>query len=104
LLADCLPSSLREAQAEFLAPLALAEPVIGLQMVAMLRGWGIGRVSLSRTVGRKAELLEYLVDAGIGIDLRDPPDAQALLSAVLLGPDSITADLQRPSLRLPARV
>jgi hypothetical protein len=104
LLADRFPSSLREAQAEFLAPLALAEPFIGLQMVAMLQVWGIGRVSLSWTVGRKAELVEYLLDAGMGIDLRDLPDGGALLSAVLLGPDSITADLQRPPVFLPARV
>lgn len=104
LLADRLPSSLREAHADFLAPLALAEPVIGLQMIAMLRGWGIDRVSLSWNVGRKAELLEYLLDAGMGIDLRDLPDAEALLSAVLLGPDSITADLQRQPVCVPARV
>lgn len=102
LLADRFPRSLREAQADFLAPLALAEPVVGLQMIAMLRSWGIDRVSLSWNVGRKAELLEYLLDAGMGIDLRDLCDAEALLSAVLLGPDSITADLQRPPVFLPA--
>jgi phosphoglycolate phosphatase-like HAD superfamily hydrolase len=101
-LADRFPGSLLEAAGDFLAPLVLGVPDTALQIATMLADWGIERVSLSWGTEHMADLLAFFTSAGLGVDLRDPPDPEAFLRAVLLEPASITADLRRPEARTKA--
>ena len=91
------PGSIVQCPIDFLVPLLLAAPAFAQDALAMLRDWGITRVSLDwRTPGVRAAL-DIAEHAGWEVNLYGVPDLESFLEAALLLPASVTADFNFPA-------
>jgi beta-phosphoglucomutase-like phosphatase (HAD superfamily) len=90
------PDAIVQCPVDFLAPLVRAEPTSAEATLRMLAGWGISRFSVAWGSEHTRPLLERLEDWGYEVNLYAVPDHDAFLQAVLLLPDSLTADFNFP--------
>ena len=65
-------------------------------VLRMLAGWGITRLSVRWGVGCTRSMLEQIQAWGYEVNLYAVPDLALFLQAVLLLPDSLTADFNFP--------
>jgi hypothetical protein len=81
---------------DFLAPLVLAEPSRAHAILRMLADWGITRFSVAWGSEHTRPVLDQLADWDYEVNLYAVPDLDGFLQAVLLLPDSLTADFNFP--------
>jgi phosphoglycolate phosphatase-like HAD superfamily hydrolase len=91
---DCLPQATISCAADFLAPLVFGALEHAIDVLDVLRDWGVDRLSIQWEQPRVRDLIGELERWGREVDVGGIADAEALLQAALLLPRSVTA---RPS-------
>ena len=90
------PNSVRQCPIDFLVPLVLAAPELAADVLELLGGWGITRLSLDwRTTGAR-DVLDAVEQLGWEVNLYGVPDLESFLEAAILLPASVTADFNFP--------
>ena len=90
------PNSVRQCPIDFLVPLLLAAPEMAADVLELLGGWGITRLSLDwRTTGAR-DVLDAVEQLGWEVNLYGVPDLESFLEAAILLPASVTADFNFP--------
>jgi hypothetical protein len=96
-LLDAHPHAVIQCSVDFLAPLILAMPRMAREILAMLEGWGITRLSISWKTEAKRQVFEHLDRWGYEVNFYDVPDLEAFLQAALMLPRSLTAEFSFPA-------
>jgi phosphoglycolate phosphatase-like HAD superfamily hydrolase len=92
LLRSAMPHSTISCQVDFLSPLVFGALEHALDLLDVLRAWGVDRLGLSWWAPRVRELVGELERWGREVDVCGIDDAESLLQAALLLPTSVTAD------------
>jgi len=79
--------------ADFLAPLVFGALEHALELIEVLRRWGINRFSLNWRQPRVRELIGQLERWGAEVDVTDIQDSESMLQAALLLPRSVTVNV-----------
>ena len=98
-LLDAHPRAVIQCPVDFLAPMILAMPRMARDILTMLEGWGITRLSVSWRTEAKRQVFEQLDRWGYEVNIYDVPDLEAFLQAALMLPRSLTADFNFPAWR-----
>lgn len=98
-LRRALPEAVVQCPVDFLVPLLLAAPQQAREVLAMLRGWGIDRLSLDWQSDHKRTVIGRLEDWGYAVNIYNVPDLESFLQAALLCPASVTSDFNFPKWR-----
>jgi phosphoglycolate phosphatase-like HAD superfamily hydrolase len=91
------PEAVVQCPVDFLGPLMLAAPEHARSVLHELTTWGIDRFSVGWGRDHTWSLLERLAEWGYSVNVYAIPDHGAFLRAVLLLPDSLTADFNFPA-------
>jgi len=99
------PTSTISCTADFLAPLVFGALEHALELIEVLREWGIDRFSLTWNQARVRELIGQLERWGVAVDVTGIDGGESLLQAALLLPRSVCgdADTLLPTMRSSAR-
>jgi hypothetical protein len=95
-LAQAHPGAILQCPIDPLCPLILHMPQQALPPLEHLRSWGINRLSLSWQLPSLSTLVDQLRSWGFAVNIYGVPNLSSFLQAVLLLPDSITADFNFP--------
>jgi hypothetical protein len=87
------PQSTISCPADFLAPLVFGALEHALELIEVLREWGIDRFSLTWRQARVRELIGQLERWGVEVDVTGIDDTEMMLQAALLLPRSVTVDV-----------
>lgn len=87
------PMSTVSCPADFLAPLVFGALEHALELIEVLRHWGINRFSLNWRQPRVRELIGQLERWGAEVDVTDIQDSESMLQAALLLPRSVTVNV-----------
>lgn len=90
------PRAIIQCTSNFLVPLVLGAPHKAKDIVAMLRDWGVNRVSIDWRTDGNSLVLSQIKDWGMEVNLYKMPDLHAFLQAILLLPKSVTSDFNFP--------
>jgi beta-phosphoglucomutase-like phosphatase (HAD superfamily) len=94
LLRSAMPQATISCPADFLSPLVFGALEHALELLDVVREWGVDRLGLSWWAPRVRELVGELERWGREVDVCGIDDAESLLQAALLLPASVTADAQ----------
>jgi phosphoglycolate phosphatase-like HAD superfamily hydrolase len=92
------PAAIVSCPVDFLGPILLAAPYAAPDLLALLKDWGVSRLSL-RWSWESRMLLDDLEERGWEVNVYGVPDLEAFLQAALLLPTSVTADFNFPDWR-----
>ena len=90
------PDAIVQCPIDFLAPLVLAAPNRARAILRMMADWGITRFSVAWGSEHTRPVLDRLEEWDYEVNLYAVPDLDGFLQAVLLLPDSLTADFNFP--------
>jgi glycerophosphoryl diester phosphodiesterase len=90
------PAAIVQCPVDFLGPLVVAVPKRARAVLRTLASWGISRFSVGWGGDHTALMLERLQRWGHTVNLYGVPDLESFLRAVLLLPQSLTADFNYP--------
>jgi phosphoglycolate phosphatase-like HAD superfamily hydrolase len=91
------PGAILQCPVDFLVPLMLAAPEAADDILQMLHGWGLTRVSLDWSTPGMRAVLDPIERRGWEVNLYGVPDLESFLEAALLLPASVTADFNFPA-------
>ena len=99
------PTSTISCPADFLAPLVFGALEHSLELIDVLRGWGIDRFSLNWRQARVRELIGQLERWGAAVDVTGIQETESMLQAALLLPRSVTVNVDAliPAIRSSSR-
>jgi beta-phosphoglucomutase-like phosphatase (HAD superfamily) len=90
------PDAVVQCPIDFLVPLLIAAPALADDVLAMLAGWGVDRVSLDWETPGGREVIDVVEALGWEVNLYGVPHLEAFLEAALMLPTSLTADFNFP--------
>ena len=90
-LRERFPASTISCPFDFLAPLVFGALEHALDVIDVAKRWGVTRLGLDWHQPRARALITELERWGYGVDISGIGDAEALLQAVLMMPQSVTA-------------
>ena len=96
-LSETFSSSVVQCPVDFLVPLMSASPTKALDVLLMMKDWGVNRVSVKWETASDGTVLDLLDKWGFDVNIYNVPDLKSFLRAVLLEPRSITSDFNLPN-------
>ncbi len=95
-LATAHPGAIVQCPIDFLAPIVFSAPARARDLLAMLREWGVNRLSIAWGTLHTRRLFDQLERWGHDVNIYAVPDLATFLQAALLLPRSLTADFNFP--------
>ena len=95
-LRNAFPAAIIQCPIGFLIPEILDGPADVHHTLAELQSWGVSRFSIEWDAANTAGVIDQMGRWGFEINVYNVPDLDSFLQAVLLEPDSITADFNFP--------
>jgi hypothetical protein len=91
------PAAVVQCSVDFLRPLVLAAPDQARAVLSVIGDWGVDRISLRWQNDDLDTVLDRLRAWGHEVNLYGVPDLKSFLRAVMLLPNSVTADFNFPA-------
>jgi len=95
-LAAARPGAIIQCPVDFLAPLVCSAPEKAREVLDMLREWGVNRFSISWQTENIRRFFDQMDQWGFAVNIYNVPDLESFLQAILLMPQSVTADFNFP--------
>jgi hypothetical protein len=95
-LRSTYPGATVQCPVDWLAPVVRVMPLQASDLLSVLSGWGIDRLSVAWSTSELADVLGRLQGWGHAVNIYGVPDLDAFLRATRLRPDSLTADFNFP--------
>ena len=96
-LRRAFPSAVLQCPVDFLAPVIQVVPDKADELLDLLAGWGVDRVSVKWETANMGPILDHLDERKIDVNIYMVPDLESFLKAVLMEPKSITSDFNFPA-------
>ena len=95
-LSRAFPSSVVQCPVDFLVPLISTSPTKALDVLVMMKDWGVNRVSVTWETANDGISFHLLDKWGFDVNIYNVPGLESFLRAILLEPRSITSDFNFP--------